>query len=50
MNENYLIEEFMKELGKMCFPLGKIEFWTHWGFCAYCRTFGQGGAVNIYMN
>ena len=26
-------------MGKICFPLGKIEFWTHWEFCAYHRIF-----------
>ena len=27
-------------MGKTCSPLGKIEFWTHWEFCAYHRIFG----------
>ena len=34
------IEEFIKELGKVCFPLGKTEFLTHREFCAYHRMFG----------
>ena len=40
----------IKEMGKICFPLGKIEFWIHWEFCVYHRIFGQGKALNIYIN
>ena len=29
-----------QRIGKICFSLGKIEFWTHWEFCAYHRIFG----------
>ena len=27
-------------MGKICFPLGKIELWTHSKFCPYDRIFG----------
>ena len=26
-------------LGKICSPLGKIEFWSHYKFCTYGRGF-----------
>ena len=42
MNEIFhflIFQEFMYELGETCFPLGKIEFWTHLKFCAYHRIF-----------
>ena len=29
-----------QRVGKIYFPLGKIEFRTHWEFCAYSRIFG----------
>ena len=35
---------------KTCFTLGKIGFWTHWKFCARCRIFDVGKAMNIYIN
>ena len=38
-------QEFINELGKICFPLGKTEligFWTHWKFGAYSRIFDPG--------
>ena len=34
-----ILRIFLNELGKNCFPLGKIEYWTHWEFCAYHRNF-----------
>ena len=38
------------QVGKTCFPLGKIEFLTLWKFYAYRRIFGIGKALNIYIN
>ena len=32
--------EFSNKSGKICFPLGEIEFWTHYEFCAPSRIFG----------
>ena len=29
-----------QRIGKTCFPLGKIEFWTLWEFCVYHIIFG----------
>ena len=29
----------MKELEKICIPLGKIEYYTHCKFCTYHRIF-----------
>ena len=40
----------IKEMGKIRFPLGKIEFWIHWEYCVYHRIFGQGKTLNIYIN
>ena len=31
--------EFINEFGKICFPLGKMEFRTQWKFYAYHRSF-----------
>ena len=42
MNEIFhflIFQEFTYDLGETCFPLGKIEFWTHLKFCAYHRIF-----------
>ena len=40
----------IKEIGKICFPLGKIDFWIHCEFCVYHRIFGHGKALNIFIN
>ena len=34
------IQELFNKLWKICFPFGKMEFWTHWKFCAFHRVFG----------
>ena len=39
-----------QRIGKICFPLTKIEFSTYLEFCAYHRIFALGKAVNIYIN
>ena len=28
-----------QRIGKTCFSVGKIEFWTHWELCAYHKIF-----------
>ena len=32
-------QEFINELGKICFLLGKMNFCIYWKFCAYSRIF-----------
>ena len=39
MNETY-IQFLENKLGKMNFPLGKMEFGTDWESCAYHIIFG----------
>ena len=29
----------------MDFPMGKMEFWTHWEFCAYTEYLALGKAL-----
>ena len=46
-------QEFIKELGELCFPLGKMEFWTHLKFCTYKRIFdlgkGPANTLTLYL-
>ena len=45
-----VIENFIKELGKICSPLRKVELWTHWEFCVYHRFFGiRKGHKHLYQ-
>ena len=40
----------MKELGKICFPLRKLELSTHWESCAYHRLFDiRKGHKDLYQ-
>ena len=37
-------------MGKICFPLRKLELSTHWEFCAYHRSFGiRKGHKDLYQ-
>ena len=39
----------INKLGKTCFPLGNMEFWTHWGFWTYHRIFGLRKAPGHFL-
>ena len=42
-------QEFINELRKICFPLGKMEFRIYWKFCACTEVLTLGKALLILL-